>query len=153
MTLPPPDDLSLSARRVFEDELFTLDQFDTCVVPGYLVLRLKIPASSLAELTTGTSQLLGALLARAGRAIELATGADRVYCLSFCEVDRRLHFHLFPRTPWLLEAYWAATGTRHQPINGAMLFEWARAIFVEDGRLPAGVAGADAVCAALRRNW
>jgi diadenosine tetraphosphate (Ap4A) HIT family hydrolase len=143
----------LTARRVFEDELFALDQFDACVVPGYLILRLKTPASSLAEITTETSHLLGALLVHAVRAIERATGADRVYCLSFCEVDRRLHFHLFPRTPWLLEAYWVATGARHQPINGAMLFEWARATFVEDGRLPAGVAGADAVCAALRCNW
>ncbi len=85
--------------RILENDLFTIDHSCSCAVPGYVVVRLTGSATSLSELAPATAQALGELLARATRAIEEAVGADRVYCLSFAELDRRLHFHLFPRTP------------------------------------------------------
>ncbi len=136
--------------RVFEDDLFVLDHVDTCAVPGYLVLRLKAPAHSLADLTWQAAQRLGVMLGRAVRAIEAATGADRVYCLSFCELDRRLHFHLFPRSRWVLERYWEATGTTQEPINGPAVFEWARGHLVASSDVPEGAPGVADVCGTLR---
>jgi diadenosine tetraphosphate (Ap4A) HIT family hydrolase len=140
------------ALRVFEDDLFTLDHVDSCVVPGYLVLRLKVAADSPSELSAAAAAAFGVMIAHAARAIERATAAERVYCLSFGELDRRLHVHLFPRTPWVLDAYRRATDTHHEPTNGPALFEWARTTLVDAAAVPEGVAGVSEVCATLRAH-
>ena len=136
--------------KIFEDELFTVEHCPSCAVPGYVIVRLKDASTSLSELASGTAQALGPFLATAVRAIEATVGADRVYCLSFAELDRRLHFHLFPRTAWLLEKYWNATGSRHLPVNGPVLFEWARTSLAPGVGLPAGAGSVPSACAALR---
>ena len=135
---------------IFENELFTVEHSSSCFVPGYVVVRLKVPSTSLSDLAPATAQALGELLSTVARAIEATVGADRVYCLSFAELDRRLHFHLFPRTAWLLEAYWRATGRREKPINGPLLFEWARTTVVPGASLPAEAGSVAEACAALR---
>ena len=137
--------------RVFEDDRFTADQCATCAVPGYLIVRLKSPAVTLAGLDVDAAGSLGAMLARAARAVEAATVAERVYCLAFAEIDPRLHFHLFPRTRALLEAYQEATGTEGEPVNGPKLFEWARTTIVPGRPLPAGIGEIDPVCDRIRR--
>lgn len=141
---------------IFEDERFTVDSSAECALPGYLVLRVKGGETSLAQLAPEKAMALGGLLARAARAIEEAVGAERVYVLSFCEVDRRLHFHLFPRTAWLLKEFRRANGARAEAVNGPVLFEWARKNFAQGGRLPVGMPGAavvaTAVAAALGRK-
>ncbi len=135
---------------VFADGRLTVEHSASCVVPGYVIVRLMDASTSLAELAPPTAEALGRLLAAVAGAIESTIGADRVYCLSFAELDRRLHFHLFPRTPWLLEAYWRATGSRGMPINGPLLFEWARTTLVPGARLPEGAGSVREACAALR---
>ena len=137
--------------RVFEDEQFTLDQCDSCLVPGYLILRLKGASTSLGWLSPGTDHALGAMLSGAVSAIEEVVAPERVYCLSFGEIEPRLHFHLFPRTRALLEAYWRATGTSGEPVNVPRLFEWARTAVVADRPLAAGLQGVEAACLALRK--
>ena len=137
---------------VFEDERFTVAHEAGCAVPGYLIVRLRDGSTSYGDLDPGSAQALGALLARAVRAIEAAVGADRVYVLTFAELDRRLHVHLFPRAPWLLEAYWRATGSRERPVNGPALFEWARATFATGCALPPGAGSVAEACAALRER-
>ncbi|MBP7864760.1 MAG: protein kinase [Acidobacteria bacterium] len=136
--------------RIFEDRRFSLEHASGCRIPGYLILRLKEPAISPSELSPESARALGDLLARAVRAIERTVGADRVYCLAFAELDRRLHFHLFPRTPWLLQAYHAATRTHDQPVNGPAVFEWARTTLVEEARVPAMAGNVPETCRALR---
>ena len=136
--------------NIHEDDLFTLQQSAECDVPGYLVLRLKAADAALPRLGGEPAGRLGELLARAARAVVEVTGAERVYCLSFCEVDPRLHFHLFPRTRWLLDAYRAATGTAGQPVNGPALFEWARRRFPAGSELPGGMPSAGETCGRLR---
>lgn len=138
---------------IHDDGDFLIEASRECAVPGYVVLRRKGGETSLAELTPAKAQALGGLLARAARAVERAAGADRVYVLSFCEVERRLHFHLFPRTPWLLAEYRHAHGTATGAVNGPALFEWARERFVREADLPAGVASAAAVNAAMRNEF
>lgn len=129
---------------------FSIEASRESAVPGYLVLRVQGGETSLAELTPAKAQALGLLLARAARAVERAAGAERVYVLSFCEVERRLHFHLFPRTPWLLAAFRRASGAAEAAVNGPALFEWARKRFTREADLPAGVEGPDKVFAAVR---
>lgn len=135
---------------VFEDGTFSLEQSSECPIPGYLILRLKGPETALAQLPPETALRLGEMLAKAARAIEQAVGAERVYVLSFCEVDPRLHFHLFPRSAWLLKEYFKANDCANDPVNGPMLFEWARSAFGPGSRMPTGTPGIEAVCAALR---
>lgn len=130
---------------IFEDETFVLQRSDECCIPGYLMLRLKGPAAGWLQLPRETATLLGTMAARAIKAIELAVNPERVYVLSFCEIDPRLHFHLFPRTDWLLEAYRQAIGGQGGAVNGPLLFEWARKTFAAGSRLPTGIADSETV--------
>ncbi|HPF69339.1 MAG TPA: hypothetical protein PLQ13_01615 [Candidatus Krumholzibacteria bacterium] len=136
---------------ILADELFTLEHADFCGVPGYLVLRVRSGAQSLGDLSTGRAQKLGVMTASAAGAIETIVKAERVYCLSFCEVDRGLHFHLFPRTSGLAAAWREAAGVGEDaPIDGAALFAWARATFPAGAALPAGFPTVAETCDKLR---
>jgi diadenosine tetraphosphate (Ap4A) HIT family hydrolase len=140
-----------SARAmIFEDELFRLEQSAECPIPGYLILRLKGPETGLAQLPPEIAKRLGGMLARAAAAIEQAVKAERVYVLSFCEVEPRLHFHLFPRTAWLLNEYFKASDCANAPVNGPMLFEWARGAFGPGRHIPEATPEIETVCATLR---
>lgn len=137
---------------LFENDSFTLEQSAECPIPGYLVLRVKGQANSLAQLPAETARALGEMLARAAKAIEETVGAERVYVLSFCEIDHRLHFHLFPRTAWLLKEYFKANFNANEPIDGPMLFAWARREFGPGSHLPKEAPGIETVGAALRER-
>jgi len=139
-----------SRNLVFEGETITLEQSAECPIPGYLILRLKGPETALAQLPPETALQLGGMLARAVKAIEEAVRPERVYILSFCEVDPRLHFHLFPRTGWLLKEYFKANDNASDPVNGPMLFEWARSTFGPGSHVPRGTPVMEAACAAMR---
>jgi diadenosine tetraphosphate (Ap4A) HIT family hydrolase len=145
------DGVGPSNRRVFEDPHFTVDQSESCTVPGYLVVRLKGAPVALADLGPAAARRVGEMISRAARAIEEVVAPERVYCLAFCELDPSLHFHLFPRTRALLEAYLGATGTSGEPVNGPKLFEWARTAIVPGRPVPDSLAASGEVCAALRR--
>jgi diadenosine tetraphosphate (Ap4A) HIT family hydrolase len=140
----------LSGAAIFKDEMFSLEQSTECPIPGYLILRMKGEATSLVQLPAETAKALGEMLARAAKAIETAVGAERVYVLSFCEVDHRLHFHLFPRSAWLLKEYFKANDCANDPVNGPMLFEWARNAFGPGSRMPKGTTDMASVSAILR---
>lgn len=136
--------------RVFTSDRFTIDHSSECRIPGYLVVRTRGPATSLAELPEEDAGALGELLARATRAIERVTAAERVYCLVFAELDRRLHVHLFPRTAWLLEEYRDATDSGARPVNGPLLFEWARTRYAGPADPPPQAGSIPDACQALR---
>lgn len=136
--------------EILENDLARVEQADFCGVPGYLVVRLKTGARSLGDLPPAAAADLGQLLARTVAALEKVTGADRVYVLSFCEIDRNLHFHLLPRTPQLLTAYHQATGTAAEAVNGPLLFEWARDACGPGSPPPAGLSPVADVCRRLR---
>jgi diadenosine tetraphosphate (Ap4A) HIT family hydrolase len=135
---------------IFEDEMFRLQQNAECPVPGYLILRLKGPEVSLAQLPPKDAKRLGEMLTLAANAIEQAVKPERIYVLSFCEVDRQLHFHLFPRTAWLLREYFKANDCANAAVNGPMLFAWARGAFRPGSHLPKGTPDIETVCKILR---
>ncbi|MGD1148651.1 MAG: GNAT family N-acetyltransferase [Thermoanaerobaculaceae bacterium] len=145
MSDSPPDEL-----KVFEDEHFTVEQCGSCLIPGYLILRLKGPAVTMGQLAHQASGRLGEMLSRTARAIGEVVTPERLYVLSFCEIDQRLHFHLFPRTRPLLQAYRRAAGSLVEPVSGPKLFEWARTAIVPGSPVPPGLEGVEQACAALR---
>jgi len=104
----------------------------------------------LAQLPPETAMLLGGMLTRAAGAIEQAVKPERVYILSFCEVDPRLHFHLFPRSAWLLKEYFKANDNANDPVNGPMLFEWARNAFGPGSHVPKGTPDMETAGAIMR---
>lgn len=137
---------------LWEDEWFRLEASTECTVPGYLVLRVKGPTASLGRLAPEAARRLGAVLARVAAAIEAATGAERVYVLSFCEVDPHLHFHLFPRARWLAETWRLAHPGAGEPVDGPRLFTWARAEYAPGRPLPTVFPEPAAVFDLLRRR-
>ena len=137
------------ANIVFENESIVIKHADFCNVPGYLILRFKTGVQSPGDLEPEEAKTLGLLLSFSAAAIKKTVAAERIYVLSFCELDRRLHFHLFPRTAALLELYHQATGTLNDPINGPMLFEWARERFKEGVPMPKGFPAISEICARI----
>lgn len=135
---------------ILHNDRFELRQANFCALPGYLILRLAGPARSLGELDEATAAALGALLTRAARALEEVAGADRVYVLSFAEVDRQLHFHLLPRSSWLAEAFRLATGAGAGPIDGPRLFQWVREVYLAATDLPPAAPDPVALLARVR---
>ena len=135
--------------RVYDDQHVHLDHVAEWALPGYLILRFHDAASSFADLAPPLAAHVGTVLARAVRAIETAVGAERVYCLSFCEVDRRLHLHLCPRSASLLAEYQRATDTSCQAVDAPRLFAWARERYPAGSEPPPGQLPVAAVCARL----
>lgn len=130
-------------RLVFRTDHFFAEQSAECALPGYLVLRMNTPVDGFAALATEQVADLGFALALAGRAIETVVRPERVYVCRFGEVLAAVHFHLFPRTAWVLERFRRAHPG--EAASGPVLFEWARtrygsdALPLEPGLDPAAV--------------
>ena len=111
---------------VYEDDRFLIESCNSCPIPGYMILLVKGGETSISDLDAETAGRLGFMLSMATKAIQDAIKPERVYCLAFGEGSPEVHFHLFPRTGWLLEAYQKATHTEKDAIDGPILFQWAR---------------------------
>ena len=68
----------------------------------------------------------------------------------FARSSHRLHFHLFPRTAWLLKEYFKANDCANDPVNGPMLFEWARSSFGPGSQMPKGTPDLESACGIMR---
>jgi diadenosine tetraphosphate (Ap4A) HIT family hydrolase len=115
-----------TAGLVHTSAYFCVEPCVTCFVPGYLIVSPQLPTASLSELERGALASLG--LAAATRATEVVVRPERVYCAIFAEETRSIHFHLFPRTAWLLSQY-AAMHPADREISGPRLLDWARRTF------------------------
>jgi diadenosine tetraphosphate (Ap4A) HIT family hydrolase len=93
-----------------------------------LIVNPRVPVSSLAELSPDAQAALGATLVAATQAIEAVVRPQRVYCALFAEETRSVHFHLFPRSDWLLSAY-SRAHPEDTEISGPRLMDWARRTF------------------------
>jgi diadenosine tetraphosphate (Ap4A) HIT family hydrolase len=119
---------SISESPVYANRHFCVEPCVTCFVPDYLIVTPRLPVASLSELERGALASLGPMLAAATRAIELVVCPERVYCALFAEETRSVHFHLFPRSAWLLSQYATAHPADHE-ISGPRLLDWARRTF------------------------
>jgi len=107
---------------------FIVEACGTCYIPGYLILRPRDAVGSLSQMNPAALASLGLTLAMATAGIEAAVQPMRVYCASFLEQTRVVHFHLFPRTEWLTAKYFAAHPDETE-ISGPQLMDWARRTF------------------------
>ena len=107
---------------------FRIEPCASCPIPGYLIISARVPVSSLSELSPDAQATLGATLAAATRAIEAVVHPQRVYCALFAEENHSVHFHLFPRSVWLLSSY-SNAHPGDPEISGPRLMDWARRTF------------------------
>ena len=107
---------------------FRIEPCASCPIPGYLIVSPRVPVSSLAELSPDAQSALGATLVATTRAIEAVVNPQRVYCALFAEETRSVHFHLFPRSEWLLLSY-SRAHPEDTEISGPRLMDWARRTF------------------------
>ena len=124
----PEQTEAIPERNLAVNAHFRVEPCVTCFVPGYLIVTPQRPTASLSELEHGALAFLGPTLAAATRAIEVVIRPERVYCALFAEETRSIHFHLFPRTAWLLSQY-AAAHPADREISGPRLLDWARRTF------------------------
>jgi diadenosine tetraphosphate (Ap4A) HIT family hydrolase len=113
---------------VHRNDYFVIEPCRTCPVAGYLIVSPIIPAFSLSQLHREVLDALGATLAAATKAIETVIQPERVYCALFAEETHAVHFHLFPRTRWLLSHY-MTVHEESRDVSGPQLFDWARRTF------------------------
>ena len=111
----------------YRNDYFVIEPCRNCPIAGYLIVSPIIPAFSLSELRREALDSLGPTLAAAMRAIEKVIRPERIYCALFAEETHSVHFHLFPRTQWLLSLYADSESVDH--VSGPQLFDWARRTF------------------------
>ena len=118
----------IAKRNTFMNAHFRIEPCASCPIPGYLIVSPRVPVSSLAELSPDAQAALGATLMAATRTIEAIVQPQRVYCALFAEETRSVHFHLFPRSEWLLLSY-SRAHPEDTEISGPRLMDWARRRF------------------------
>jgi diadenosine tetraphosphate (Ap4A) HIT family hydrolase len=85
------------SRRVYVDSRWVAAIFDGLEVPGWIVLSLRRHAEGFSAMTPAEASTLGPVVSRLAGAIEVATGAERVYLAGFGERHPHLHLLLAPR--------------------------------------------------------
>jgi diadenosine tetraphosphate (Ap4A) HIT family hydrolase len=113
---------------IFATEYFTVEPCSSCHVPGYLIVKPINAVDSLSRMSPAALAALGPTLAMVTQAIEGVVQPERVYCALFSEQTPAIHFHLFPRTEWLSDKYFAAH-PQNTEISGPQLMDWARHVF------------------------
>jgi diadenosine tetraphosphate (Ap4A) HIT family hydrolase len=118
----------VAKQDIFTNAHFCIEPCASCSIPGYLIISSRVPVSSLSELSADAQAALGATLLAATRAIEAVVYPQRVYCALFAEENHSVHFHLFPRSDWLLSRY-SNAHPEDPEISGPRLMDWARRTF------------------------
>jgi diadenosine tetraphosphate (Ap4A) HIT family hydrolase len=119
---------AIPERNLLVNAHFRIDPCSSCSIAGYLIVSPRVRVSSLAELSPDARDALGVTLAAATRVIEAVVRPRRVYCALFAEETRSVHFHLFPRSDWLVSSYFRAHPDETH-ISGPRLLDWARSTF------------------------
>ena len=119
---------SKNPSSVLANDHFTVEACGTCYVPGYLIVMPRDAVESLSQMNSAALASLGPILAVVTAAIEAVVQPQRVYCTLFSEETSAVQFHLFPRTQWLTDKYFAAHPDETE-ISGPRLMDWARRTF------------------------
>jgi diadenosine tetraphosphate (Ap4A) HIT family hydrolase len=132
--------------HIFETEHFRADQSVECPIPGYLILSSKQARTRFSRIPVQATADLGYSICLACRCVEEIIKPERVYVARFGEELSKIHFHIFPRTQWLLKEYERAFGSAALPTRGPRIFDWARETFGGNSqpRIP-GISLAEAV--------
>lgn len=124
---PKKERESLSFDGV-ETSYFSVTPCWDCSVPGYLIVFARNPGEKLADYTLAAQAALGTILAICEQAIVSVIRPERVYIARFSEKTAGIHFHVFPRSCILAQAYRRAFPHKRE-IDGPELLSWARRKF------------------------
>ena len=111
---------------VFESEHFIVKQCSDVSIPGYLIIELKIEVFYLSDLSQDVLQLLTSLLAKVEKILREVLRVEQIYILKFSELNRVIHFHIFPRTESIFQTYIQDNPSKRDQINGPLIFDWSR---------------------------
>lgn len=116
--------LNFRDYKLFENAHFRIEHAVSYRIAGYLMVVPAVPVGSLSEMSPASLSDLGPTLRLAVCAVESVVEPEIVYCAKFGESDGSVHFHVFPRTMSLTEAYLAENGPLEE-IEGPKLLTWA----------------------------
>ncbi len=116
----------VSRGTVMETRHFVVEPCHGCPLPGYLIVRPRVPMRSLSHLPADEAAEFGPLLKKVVGAIESVVRPIRIYVAQFGEETGDLHFHVFPRTELLTEEYLREFPEQKDLIHGPLLLDWAR---------------------------
>lgn len=108
---------------IHESRYFTTRQASDTRVPGHLVVASKVESRSLDGFAPDQAADLWRCLVQAETLVQQILQPERIYLLKFGEAVPRIHFHVFPRTARLLEAYLAEVADQ-EPYSGARIMDW-----------------------------
>ena len=108
---------------IHESRYFTTRQASDTRVPGHLIIASKVECTALGGFSPGQAADLMRCLGRAESLLQQILQPERIYVLKFGEAVPRIHFHVFPRTARLLQAYLAKVADQ-EPYSGARIMDW-----------------------------
>lgn len=73
---------------------------------GHLLLKTKRHVPGFGDLTVAEAQAVGLSVTRLSKALQVCTGAEKVYVEAYYEVVPHLHLHLIARYPGTPQKYW-----------------------------------------------
>jgi len=111
---------------LYSNDHFIIEHCRSCSVPGYLIVSAREEAGCVSELKPEAQACLSPTLSQAARAVRKVIQPDKVYCAQFGEEGRQLHFHVFPRTREITEAFLVENPSQRELIHGPVLLDWAR---------------------------
>lgn len=97
-------ELTAPGGTLLETDFWVLEHSADIQLPGLLILKTRRHLENVSRLSREEAMELGPLIKRAASACQKATGADRIYVLSFGETVRHVHFWLLPRTSAIRES-------------------------------------------------
>lgn len=113
----------MTPNLIHESRHFTTRQASDTCVPGHLIVASRDECTSLGEFTPDQGADLLRCLVRAETLVQQVLQPERIYILKFGEAVPKIHFHVFPRTARLREAYLAHV-TDQAPYSGARIMDW-----------------------------
>ena len=111
---------------VFENEHFIIKQCSDVSFPGYLIIEPKIEVFYLSDLSQDVLQLLTSLLAKVEKILREVLRVEQIYIVKFSELNKVIHFHIFPRTESIFQTYIQDNPSKRDQISGPLIFDWSR---------------------------
>ena len=111
---------------VFENKHFIVKQCSDVLIPGYLIITPKIEVFYFSDLPQDVLPLLTSLIAKVEKVLREVLNVKMIYIAKFTELNKGLHFHIFPRTERILQEYIRDNPSSRDRISGPLIFDWSR---------------------------
>jgi diadenosine tetraphosphate (Ap4A) HIT family hydrolase len=116
-------DEGMKDYTIFETSHFTASQASGYRVPGYVIVQSKAQCMRLADFSPVQAADLTKCLADAEALVQKIVQPERIYILKFGEENPQVHFHIFPRTARIAQAY-VEQVRDDPPYSGARIVDW-----------------------------